>query len=370
MWIYNTSEWPNFTWDMAKISPLLATVRYQQGLLLGRMAGLGFGLQQEATLNTITTDVITSSAIEGEQLNPDEVRSSIATRLGLDVSGTIPTSRDVDGVVEMMLDATQDYSQPLTAERLFGWHAALFPTGRSGMRPIAVGQWRTDKAGPMQVVSGPVGLEKIHFEAPPASDLDNQMNQFLTWLETPHNEDLILKAGIAHLWFVTLHPFEDGNGRIGRAITDMILARADGTSQRFYSMSRQIERERKEYYTHLEQQQRSDVDITHWLSWFLDCLGRAIANSSDTLAMVNYKAKLWEHVNQLAVNDRQRSMINRMLDGFQGHMTTSKYATLFKCSTDTALRDLQELKAKGILIQNPGAGRSTSYRLITLEELR
>ena len=328
------------------------------------MEGLGFELKREASLTTLTNDVVKSSAIEGESLNPEEVRSSIARRLGIDVAGLIPASRDVEGIVEMMLDATQHCFKPLTKNRLFDWHATLFPTGRSGMHKITVADWRPAKAGPMQVVSGPIGREKIHFEAPTADRLEKEMNTFLAWLADEDDTDPVITAGIAHLWFVTIHPFEDGNGRIARAIGDLALARADRTSERFYSLSSQIEIERKHYYDQLESQQRATPDITDWLSWFLDCLGRAIGNAEITLESVLFKAQLWDRVNQKPVNDRQRLIINRMLDvDFEGFMNTSKYAKLAKCSSDTALRDIQVLKERGIFIQNPSGGRSTSYRL-------
>ncbi len=369
MWIYEKEDWPNFIWDDNALSSLLAEARHRQGRLLGKMEALGFPIRQEASLNILTTDVVTSSAIEGERLDTDEVRSSIARRLGIHLQNDKPVGRDVEGIVEMMLDATQNFDQALTAERLFDWHAALFPTGRSGMHRITVGAWRTAEAGPMQVVSGPIGHETVHYEAPEASRLDEEMTKFLSWFETDLKLDPVLKAGIAHLWFVTIHPFEDGNGRIARAIADMALARADGTSSRFYSMSRQIEQERKAYYTQLERQQKSSVNITSWLSWFLNCFSRAVDSAEDTLSSVLFKAELWNRINPDPVNERQRLIINRMLDNFKGHMTTSKYAKCVKCSSDTALRDMRELVARNILIQNPGGGRSTSYRLITAEEL-
>ena len=364
MWIHEQQNWPNFIWDATTLASKLADVRYHQGRLLGRMEGLGFELKREASLGILTNDVVKSSAIEGETLSPEEVRSSIARRLGLDIAGLPPASRDVESIVEMMLDATQQFAKPLTQDRLWGWHAALFPTGRSGLHRITVGAWRSENAGPMQVVSGPVGHERVHFEAPGADRLEKEMQAFLAWFEGPLDLDPVLKAGIAHLWFVTVHPFEDGNGRIGRAIADMALARADGTPDRFYSLSSQIEAERKGYYAQLEKQQRSSLDITGWLEWFLDCLGRAIFNAETALGNVLYKAQLWDIINQGPVNERQRLIINRMLDDdFKGHMNTSKYAKLAKCSNDTALRDIQELKTRGIFIQNPGRGRSTSYRL-------
>ncbi|MFM8455014.1 MAG: Fic family protein [Gammaproteobacteria bacterium] len=364
MWLHEHPNWTNFTWDLKILAEKLAGIRSRQGRLLGRMEDLGFELKSEASLNTITNDIVKSFAIEGENLNSEEVRSSIARRLGLDIAGLIPASRNVEGIVEMMLDATQQYSKPLTKNRLFDWHAALFPTGRSGMHQITVGGWRTLDAGPMQVVSGRIGKEKVHFEAPSAERLEKEMQLFFKWFQKNNGIDPVLKAGIAHLWFVTIHPFEDGNGRIARAIGDMALARADGISERFYSLSSQIEAERKAYYDQLEQQQRATPDITNWLTWFLDCLGRAIANAEISLAKILFKATFWNTINQKPVNERQRAIINRMLaDDFQGHMNTSKYAKLAKCSNDTALRDIQELKGRNIFIQNPGGGRSTSYRL-------
>ena len=369
MWIHEHQDWPNFTWDAEILASKLSDIRHRQGRLLGRMEVLGFELKREASLSTLTNDVVKSSAIEGENLNPEEVRSYIARRLGIDIAGLIPASRDVEGIVEMMLDATQQFSKPLTKDRLFDWHAALFPTGRSGMHKITVGGWRTVEAGPMQVVSGPIGKEKVHFEAPTAERLEKEMKVFLAWLADKDDTDPVIRAGIAHLWFVTIHPFEDGNGRIARAIGDMALARADGTPDRFYSLSSQIEAERKQYYDQLESQQRAAPDITDWLSWLLDCLGRAISNAETTLGNVLFKAQFWDMINQKPVNDRQRLIINRMLEyDFEGFMNTSKYAKLAKCSNDTALRDIQELKERGIFIQNPGGGRSTSYRLPDREE--
>ena len=328
------------------------------------MENLGFELKREASLSTLTHDVVKSSAIEGENLNPAEVRSSIAHRLGLEIAGLILASRDVEGIVEIMLDATQQFSKPLTEDRLFDWHATLFPTGRSGMHRITVGGWRTLDADPMRVVSGPIGKEKVHFEAPNADRLKKDMQMFLNWFNSKHDTDPVLKAGIAHLWFVTIHPFEDGNGRITRAITDMALTRADGTQNRFYSLSSEIEAERKDYYDQLEKQQRSTLDITGWLEWFLDCLGRAISSAENTLSKVLFKAQVWDTINQKPINERQRLIINRMFENnFEGHMNTSKYAKLAKCSNDTALRDIQDLKERGIFIQNSGNGRSTSYRV-------
>ena len=333
------------------------------------MEGLGFRLRAEASLTTLTADVIKSSAIEGELLDAAQVRSSIARRLGLDFGGSVKAGRDVEGVVEMMLDATQKFGKPLTAERLFDWHASLFPTGRSGMRRITVGAWRPADIGPMQVVSGPMGRERVHFEAQAADRLKREVSEFLKWFEAKDEMDPVLKAGIAHFWFVTLHPFEDGNGRISRAIADMALARAEGMKERFYSMSTQIEAEKKQYYLNLEQSQKGGLDVTSWLEWFLGCLGRAVAGAEDGLAAVLRKAKTWERINsQSPVNERQRKVINRLLDGFEGKLSTSKYATLAKCSPDTALRDIGILLERGILIQDAGGGRSTSYHLAEPED--
>lgn len=364
MWIHQHQDWPNFTWNADRLTSTLAEVRHRQGRLQGRMEGLGFPLRHEANLRSLTSEVVKSSAIEGEKLDAEEVRSSIARRLGIETAGMVPAGRDVEGIVEMMLDATRKFSEPLTRDRLFDWHAAMFPAGRSGIRRITVGAWRTADSGPMHVVSGPAGRETVHFEAPGSEDLEQEMTAFLAWFETDDEFDPVLKAGIAHLWFLTIHPFEDGNGRIGRAIADMALARADGMADRYYSLSTQIESERKDYYDQLEKQQRGTPDITDWLQWFVDCLGRAITSAEKSLSRVLYKAQLWERINQTPVNERQRLVIKRMLeDDFVGFMNTSKYASLAKCSTDTALRDIQNLKARAIFIQNPGGGRSTSYRL-------
>ncbi len=362
--IHQQAGWPEFKWDASSLSPLLAEVRNVQGRLIGRMDGLGLPLREQATLTTLTADVTKSSEIEGEYLDHDQVRSSIARRLGLDVAGLISSSRDVDGVVEMMLDATQKFKEPLTSDRLFAWQAALFPTGRSGMVRIAIGSWRTDESGPMQVVSGAIGQERVHFEAPSAERVPFEVARFLSWVEGNDRLDPVLKAGIAHFWFVTIHPFEDGNGRIGRAIADLLLARSDGMSERFYSLSSQIEAERKSYYEKLEACQRGGLDITIWLKWFLECFGRAIQGAGDLLEQVLRKARVWERIKQVPVNTRQRAVLNRLLDGFEGKLTSSKYAKLAKCSSDTALRDLQELVNRGILFQGPAGGRSTSYELI------
>lgn len=365
MYIWEQKSWPNLSWDSGRLAVPLARVSREQGRLVGRMESLGFDLRREAQLNTLTEDVVRSSEIEGEKLDIDQVRSSIARRLGMDIGGLAPADRDVEGVVDMMLDATTNYAQPLTAERLFDWHSALFPTGRSGMHKIAVGKWRDDSNGPMQVVSGPMGRQKVHYEAPPARRVPNEMKQFLRWFGEPGDADPLLTAGLAHLWFVTIHPFDDGNGRIARAIADMALARSEGSGQRFYSMSAQIRRERTDYYTTLERAQQGALDITPWQDWFLSCLDRAIENSQDTLRAVLRKAQFWERYGQQSLNARQIKVLNRLLDGFEGKLTTSKWAKLVKCSQDTAYRDILDLVERGALRKETAGGRSTSYSLAT-----
>ncbi|ESQ87268.1 cell division protein Fic [Asticcacaulis benevestitus DSM 16100 = ATCC BAA-896] len=329
------------------------------------MEALGFALREEAVLNTLTEDVLKSSEIEGEVLDKDQVRSSIARRLGMDIGALAPVDRNVEGVVEMMLDATQHYDRPLNVERLYGWHAALFPTGRSGITKIVVGAWRDGAAGPMQVVSGPIGRERIHFEAPEAERLDAEMNAFLQWFEAKSNIDPVIKSAIAHLWFVTIHPFEDGNGRIARAIADMALARSEQSTQRFYSMSAQIRFERNAYYDRLEATQKGDLDITKWLAWFLACLDRAFMGADTILASVMVKAKFWEKHDVNVLNPRQRMMLTRLLDGFEGKLTSSKWASIAKCSQDTASRDIDDLIKRNILVKDGSGGRSTSYSLIS-----
>ena len=362
MYIYQTKDWPNFIWDNDKLLTLLANVRHLQGRLLGQMESLGFKLKEEAVLSTLTLDVLKSTEIEGEILNKDQVRSSIARRLGLEISGLVDSPRNIDGVVEMMLDATQNYMQLITTERLFGWHAALFPTGFSSMYKIEVGKYRS---GDMQVVSGAMGKENIHYEAPKPDQVEAEMNLFLDWFNnTPLEIDPVLKAAIAHFWFVTIHPFDDGNGRIARAITDLQLARSDGSSQRFYSMSNQILVERKKYYEVLEKAQHGTPDITEWLTWFLSCLGNALINNAEVLESVLRKAKFWEFHSQTPLNDRQRLMLNKLLDGFEGKLTSSKWAKITKCSQDTAIRDIQDLMNKDILQKEAVGGRSTNYELM------
>ena len=365
-YIHRQPDWPKYRWDRKKLATALASVRHQQGRLIGHMEALGFPLQQEAVLQTLTEDVVKSSEIEGEKLDASHVRSSIARRLGLDVGGLETADRHVDGVVEMMLDATRHYDQPLSAERLFGWHASLFPTGRSGMRKIRVGGWRDDSAGPMHVVSGPIGRERVHFEAPAPAKLEREMQVFLDWFNedgTNADTDAVLKAGLAHLWFVTIHPFDDGNGRIARAIADLALARSEQSPRRFYSMSAQIQQERTAYYDILEQTQKGTMDVTLWMEWFVACLGRAIDRAQTTLAGVLSKARFWQALRAVPINERQRLMLNRLVDGFEGKLTTSKWAKIAECSSDTALRDILDLVERGILVRNPEGGRSTSYAL-------
>lgn len=364
-YIHQRPEWPHFQWDQALVAATLAAIRHRQGRLLGRMESLGFPLQKGAELRTLTLDVVKSSEIEGETLDPEQVRSSIARRLGIDVGGAMPTDRDVEGVVEMMLDATQNFAQPLSEERLFGWHAALFPTGRSSLHKIIVGDWRDDAKGPMQVVSGPVGRERTHYEAPAAALLPREMSAFFAWANgTGDRTDAVLRAALAHLWFVTIHPFDDGNGRIARAIADWQLARSENSARRFYSMSAQTRVERSDYYDILERTQKGSLDVTPWMEWFLGCLGRAFDRTESTLEAVMRKARFWDRLAQISINDRQRAILNRLLDGFEGKLTTKKWAQVGKCSHDTALRDIQALIDDGVLRQDPGGGRSTSYSLI------
>lgn len=362
-YIWQGAIWPDFTWDERHIAGLVTQVSREQGRLLGKMEALGFELRSEAHLQTLTQDVVKSSEIEGEVLDVAQVRSSIARRLGLDVGGLVAADRNVEGVVAMMLDATSNYAAPLTTERLFDWHAALFPTGRSGMRRIVVGAWRDDSAGPMQVVSGAIGKEKVHYEAPPSVRLPEEIARFLRWLEGAHDADPLVVASLAHLWFVTIHPLDDGNGRIARAIADLSLARAEQSPQRFYSMSAQIRKERGEYYKILERTQKSGLDVTGWHTWFLECLLRATEGAQETLASVLAKARFWERFATVSLNERQIKILNRMLDGFEGKLTSSKWAKMAKCSQDTAHRDIVDLIEKDALTKDPGGGRSTSYSI-------
>ncbi|MBI3902028.1 MAG: Fic family protein [Nitrosomonadales bacterium] len=366
-YIWQQSDWPNWRYDLHRLSGLLAQVHHTQGRLLGRMHDLGLVLRDQATLQVLTDDVLKTSEIEGEHLNPDTVRSSIAHRLGVDVGALAPADRHVDGVVNMVLDATGHFNQPLTAKRLFGWHAALFPTGYSGMAAIKTGRWRNDASGPMQVVSGPVGRQKVHYEAPPARLLKAEMSDFLLWFNTYQEPDPMVKAGLAHLWFVTIHPFDDGNGRIARAVGDMALARAEQSAQRFYSLSAQIQRERKDYYDMLERTQKGTLDVTDWLEWFLVCLLRAMQGAEVTLSAVLTKARFWQCRAGAPLNERQAKLINRLLDGFEGKLTCSKWAAISKCSPDTALRDITDLIANGVLMKSDAGGRSTSYELRPLD---
>ena len=364
MFIHERKTWPNFTWNQKRVSALLVDTRYLQGRLLGRMEALGFKWREEATLQSLTQDVLKTCEIEGVALDAEQVRSSIARRLGIDMGFFPHVARNVEGIVEVMMDATYHYDTPLTAERLFDWQAALFPTGRSGMHHITVGGWRGESSGPMQVVSGPVGREKIHFEAPVYERLEAEMDRFVNWFNTNIEMDLVLKSSLAHFWFITIHPFDDGNGRIARAISDMLLAKSEKNTQRFYSMSSQIQRERSTYYKILEKCQKGTLDITSWVEWFLGCLKRAIEASDETLEAILAKARFWENHAGEPFNDRQHSMINRLLNGFEGKLTSSKWAKIKKCSQDTALRDINNLVEREILTKESAGGRSTSYILL------
>jgi Fic family protein len=363
-YIWEVDDWPSWRYDLAILAGPLADASRCQGLLLGSLAGLGVALRDQASLRVLTEDVVKTSEIEGEILNVASVRSSIARRLGVDIGAVAPVDRHVEGLVDMVLDATARAASPLSVERLHGWHAALFPTGFSGMSRIVVGQWRSDADGPMQVVSGPVGRRKVHFEAPPAETLPEQMAQFLDWANADTGEPVLIKAGLAHLWFVTLHPYDDGNGRIARAIGDLFLARADGSAQRFYSLSAQIQRERKDYYDVLERTQKGTLDVTRWLAWFLGALARAINSAYGTLDAVLNKARFWQHWAGIPLNERQVKVLNRALDGLEGKLTSRKWASLAKCSPDTALRDITQLLDLGVLTRTAGGGRSTSYELV------
>lgn len=365
-YIWQLNGWPHWTYDHKRLVPLLAQVHRAQGHLLGRMHALGLSLRDQATLRVLTEDVLKTSEIEGEKLNPDSVRSSIARRLGVDIGALAPTDRQVDGVVDMVLDATQRHHEPLTVDRLFGWHAALFPTGYSSLTKIGVGRWRDDAQGPMQVVSGPLHRQKVHYEAPPAHLLGAEMRVFLNWFNVDQHDDPVVKAGLAHLWFVTVHPFEDGNGRIARAVGDMALARAEQSAQRYYSLSAQIQRERNDYYDRLEATQKGGLDVTDWLAWFLACLLRAVQGAEQTLAQVLAKARFWQHWAGVPMNDRQIKLLNKLLDGFDGKLTSSKWAAVGKCSQDTALRDISDLVERGVLQKSQASGRSTSYELMPM----
>jgi len=363
VYIYEHDEWPDFRWDRLRVADLLAEVRHRQGLLLGHMRALGFAVREEATLQTLTQDVLKSSEIEGERLDTEQVRSSIARRLGIPVGDDSAVDRNVEGLVEMMLDATRHYARPLDEERLAGWHAALFPTGRSGLTRITIGTWRNEASDPMQVVSGAYGRQRVHYEALPAARLPDEMSRFLRWFEEEPDTDPVIRAALAHFWFVTIHPFDDGNGRIARALADMALARAEQSGQRFYSMSAQIQRERREYYAVLERCQKGPLDITPWIEWFLHCLERAIRASATMLAVILRKARFWETHAGEPFNARQRKIINLLLDGFEGKLTSSKWATLGKCSQPTAQRDIADLVGRAILARGSAGGRSTDYVL-------
>ena len=363
MYIHEDPAWPNMHWQEERIADRLAALKYRQGWLRGRMEALGFELQMDAQLDTLTEDAIRSSAIEGETLDMEQVRSSVARRLGMDAGGVSAVDRRAEGVVEMTLDATQGFDRRLTRERLFGWQAGLFPAGRNSLGAISVGAWRDDARGPMQVVSGPIGRERVHFEAPAAGRIDDEMSGFLEWFNSAAGMDGVLRAALAHLWFVTIHPFEDGNGRIARAIADMALARSEGSPQRFYSMSSQILRWRADYYRILERTQRGGVDVTGWMAWFLDCLADAIAHSETALAVVLGKAKFWERNAGISLNERQRRVVDRLLDGYDGRLTSTRWAGMTGCSQDTALRDITDLVERGVLVRSAAGGRSTSYAL-------
>lgn len=367
-YIWQVSDWPHWRFDLAALAEPMVGVSRAQGVLLGRLSDVGMALRDQASLAALTDDVVKTSEIEGETLSVESVRSSIARRLGVDIGALAPVDRHVEGVVEMVLDATVNARTPVNQERLFGWHAALFPTGYSGLAKISVGVWRDDANGPMQVVSGPIGRQRVHYEAPPANRLDTEICRFFDWVNGPANDPPLLRAGLGHLWFVTLHPFEDGNGRIARAMGDLLLARADGSPQRFYSLSAQIQRERKAYYDILERTQKRSMDVTEWLLWFLETLHRAVDQAQATLDTVLVKARFWQHWGSMPLNGRQVKMLNKLLDGFDGKLTTSKWAAIAKCSQDTALRDISDLLTRRVLRKSDGGGRSTSYELDDLPQ--
>jgi Fic family protein len=363
-YVWQAPDWPNWRYRLAALAHPLAEVSRIQGVLLGRLADIGMALRDEASLVALTADVVKTSEIEGERLDVRSVRSSVARRLGVDIGALTPADRYVEGVVDMVFDATSNCNAPVTRERLCRWHAALFPMGYSGLSKIAVGAWRNDALGPMRVGSGPIGRQQVHYEAPPASRLEREMPTLLRWIDAPLQEPALIKAAIGHLWFVTLHPFDDGNGRIARALGDLLLARADGGSQRFYSLSAQIQRERDDYYFILERTQKGSLDITEWLSWFLATLHRAIEQAHQTLDTVLIKARFWRRWGSSSLNERQAKLINRLLDGFEGKLTSSKWAAISKCSPDTALRDINDLLARGMLKKSEAGGRSTGYQLV------
>lgn len=363
LYIWQETDWPHFRWDSGALLHPLGVARKKQGELLGTMQGLGFELRQQAQLEALTEEVLKSSEIEGEQLDKDSVRSSLARQLGMEAAAAAPEDRRADGVVQMLLDATQRFDQPLTAERLLGWQAALFPTGYSGMRRVRTGAWRDDAQGPMRVVSGGYGRERVHFEAPPAERVGAEMERFLEWYARQDQVEGLVRAGLAHLWFVTIHPFEDGNGRVARAIADQALAQSEGSPHRFYSMSSQIRQERGAYYDQLESAQKRDMDVTAWLVWFLECLARAIDGASATSQRVLQKADFWRRHQAFPFNPRQRLVLNRFMDGFEGHLTAKKWVALTKMSLPTAQRDIAELIDGGVLERNAGGSKNTTYRL-------
>jgi Fic family protein len=361
--IHQHEKWPEYIWEIDEFINMLSEARNLQGRLIGKMESLGFDLRNEALLETLTLDILKSTEIEGEILNPDQVRSSVARRLGMEIAGSVESDRNVDGMVEMMIDATRNCYKPLSKERLFDWHASLFPTGRKGMSRITVGDWRKDTTGPMQVVSGAMGKEKVHFQAPDSPGIESEMKHFLNWFNKSFENDLVIKAAISHLWFVTIHPFEDGNGRIARALTDMLLAQSDRRTQRFYSMSAQIRIERKQYYEILEKTQKGNLDVTKWIKWFLNCLINSLNSTDIVLKQVLFKADFWNKHSKTVLNERQKKLLNRILDGFDGKLTSSKWAKIAKCSRDTAIRDINDLIEKDILQKESAGGRSTNYEL-------
>lgn len=360
-YIWQQTDWPTWSYDATTLSILLANAHQAQGRLLGKMQSLGFGVQQQTSLQVLTDDVLKTSEIEGEFLRPELVRSSVAKRLGIDIGGLSDSDRTVDGIVDIVMDATSNHTQDLSLDRLLSWHAALFPLGYSGIHKISAGQLRDDRLGPMQVISGAIGREKVHFEAPPASCLRSEITQFLNWFNASQSLDPYLKAGIAHLWFVTIHPFDDGNGRIGRAIADMALSRADQSRDRFYSLSSQIMKERQGYYLHLERSQKGSLDATEWLAWFLQCLINAIDSANSNLYSTLAKTQFWQHWQGVPFNERQIKLLNRLLDGFEGNLTNKKWSLIAKCSADTALRDITDLLDRGVLSRGSSSGRSTHY---------
>ncbi len=362
-YIHDLPEWPEFTWDDAELAEPLAALRFRQGMLMGRMESLGLSLQLDATVENVTLDAVRSSRIEGEQLDADEVRSSVARHLGLETGGLTPSSPRVEGIVDIVVDATSNYRSPLTLDRLFGWHRALFPVSNRSRNIVRTGEFRTDEKGPMQVVSGAYGRERVHFQAPAAARLDEELSTFLGWFNDETAVDPVVKAALAHFWFVTIHPFEDGNGRLARAIGDMALARADGTAQRFYSLSSQIQQERAAYYRVLESAQSGSLDVTAWLAWFFNMLDAAVAHSEAQLAAVMERKQFWESLEGISLNSRQLAMLRRLEAGFVGKLTAAKWARIMKTSPDTALRDLNDLIEKGVLARDPAGGRSTSYSL-------